>query len=405
MNFQEVARASLRALATNKLRTLLTMLGIVIGVAAVICTVAIGEGASDQVQAQLRMLGPNIVYVTAGSVSRGGVHLGSGATKTLTMADEKAVKEQIPILTNVSPEVRTNTQAVYRNQNWYTTVRGATPAYLKVRQWDVIRGSPFTDRDVTDAADVCLIGRTVMKNLFPGEDPIGKTIRVKSLPFLIIGELKSVGEMPNGFDEDDVLIMPYTTVQKKILGIDWIQEIVATAVSTEAIVPAETQLERLLRQRHRLRSSEDDDFIVRSPTEMVDAQRQAGQVMTTLLASIASVSLLVGGIGIMNIMLVSVAERRREIGIRRAVGATRSDIRWQFLSEAIVLSLLGGAVGVVGGFCGSAAVSDMLHWPTHIPPFAVVVAVLFSAGVGVFFGYYPARKAARLDPIESLRYE
>ncbi|HEV2387250.1 MAG TPA: ABC transporter permease [Candidatus Acidoferrales bacterium] len=405
MNPREVARAALRALAVNKMRSLLTMLGVIIGVAAVISTVAIGEGASDQVQAQIRMLGPNIVFAMAGSVNRNGVHTGSGATKSLTIGDEQAVARDIPSLIHVTPEVRTNAQVVYQGQNWYTLVRGGTPEYLKIRQWDVVRGSAFTDRDVTMEADVCLAGKTVVDNLFPGEDPVGKIVRVHDLPFTIIGELKSVGEMSNGFDEDDVLIMPYTTVQKKVLGISWIMEIAATADSIQDIPGAEQQMEALLRMRHKLRPTEDDDFIVHSSTEMEEAQQQAGEVMTTLLASIASVSLLVGGIGIMNIMLVSVAERRREIGIRRAVGATRGDIRWQFLSEALALSLLGGAVGVVGGFFGSAAVSGMLHWPTHVPPEAVGIAVLFSAGVGIFFGYYPAHKAAVLDPIESLRYE
>ncbi|HEV2387251.1 MAG TPA: ABC transporter permease [Candidatus Acidoferrales bacterium] len=405
MNFGEVARVALRALAANKLRTVLTMLGIIIGVAAVICTVAIGEGASKKVQDQIRILGPNVVWVMSGSVNRNGVHVGAGGTKTLTLDDERAIAQEVPMLLQVAAEQKTTAQVVYKGQNWYTTIRGVTPEYLRVRQWDVIAGNAFTPRDVAMEADVCLAGSTVVKNLFPGEDPVGKIIRVKDIPFTIIGLLKSVGEMPNGYDEDDVLVMPISTVQKKLLGIGWIQAVLGTATSLDSIPSVEGELERLMRLRHKLRSSEADDFIVRSPTEMMEAQQAAGQVMTTLLASIASVSLLVGGIGIMNIMLVSVAERRREIGIRRAVGATRGDIRWQFLSEAMALSLLGGAVGVIGGIGGSAAVSGMLDWPTRIPPEAVAIAVLFSAGVGVFFGYYPARLAAELDPIESLRYE
>jgi len=305
----------------------------------------------------------------------------------------------------VSPGVGSQAQVVYGNQNWFTRLRGVSPAYLEIRRWVIASGSAFSQREVDSAANVCLIGQTVVENLFGDEDPVGKIIRVQNLPFRVIGVLASKGQSPFGNDEDDTLIVPFTTVQKKVAGIDWLQFIVCSAVSQEAIHPAQQQMTSLLRERHHLRADEEDDFMIRSPTDLANVQAQAGHIMTLLLAAIASVSLLVGGIGIMNIMLVSVTERTREIGVRMAVGATEQDVRMQFLSEALVLSLLGGSVGVLVGVAGSVAVSSMLEWPTRIPPDSVALAVLFSAAVGVFFGYYPAHKAAHLDPIEALRYE
>jgi len=406
MDLRAVLRVALRALARNKMRTVLTMLGIIIGVGAVICTVAIGEGASNQVQESLRNLGDNLVFVAAGDVNQHGVHMGSAATKTLTLGDAKAMQQQIPLISKVSPGVGAAAQVVYANQNWFTRIRGASPEYLDIRRWPVESGSAFTQHDVDSSADVCLLGQTVVENLFaPNEDPVGKMIRVQNLPFRVIGVLSSKGQSPFGQDEDDTLIMPFTTVQKKIAGIDWLQFVMCSATSQSSIYPAEQQIRGLLRERHRLRPDEDDDFIIRSPTDLAQAQEQSGRIMTLLLASIASVSLLVGGIGIMNIMLVSVTERTREIGVRMAVGATEEDVQMQFLSEALVLSSLGGAAGVVLGVAGSMVVSSMLHWPTTIPPESILTAVVFSAAVGIFFGYYPARKAARLDPIEALRYE
>jgi putative ABC transport system permease protein len=405
MNLLEVIRVALRALARNKMRTAFTMLGIIIGVGAVISTVAIGEGAANQVKQQIQALGENMVFIQAGSVNRGGVHLGSQATKTLTVEDATAILQRVPTITHVSPGVGAAGQIVFGNQNWFTQISGIGPSYLQIRNWGIQRGSLFSQRDVDVAADVCLIGQTVAQNLFGSADPVGSTIRVQNLPFRVVGELASKGQSPFGRDEDDILMMPYTTVQKKILGINWLNNVVASADTQQDIAPAEQQITALLRQRHRLRADADDDFIIRSPNDLADAQEQAGHVMTLLLASIASVSLLVGGIGIMNIMLVSVTERTREIGIRIAVGATTSDVQRQFLSEAMVLSMLGGAVGVIVGVFGSSAVSAMLGWPTQVPALAVLVAVVFSAGVGIFFGYYPARKAAHLDPIEALHYE
>jgi putative ABC transport system permease protein len=405
MDLAATIRVALRALARNKMRTTLTMLGIIIGVGAVICTVAIGEGAANQVQEAIRNLGDNIVFISAGSVNQRGVHMGSQATKTLTVGDAKAIRQQIPLISRVSPGVGAAGQVVYGNQNWFTRMRGVGPEYLEIRRWPVEQGSSFSEHEVDSAANVCVLGRTVVQNLFGDENPLGKTVRIQNIPFRVIGILASKGQSPFGQDEDDTVIIPYTTVQKKISGIDWLQYIMCSADSRGAIHAAETQLEGLLRERHHLRADEDDDFIIRSPTDLADAQAQSGRIMTLLLASIASVSLLVGGIGIMNIMLVSVTERTREIGVRMAVGATEQDVQMQFLSEATVLSLLGGTAGVLFGVAGSMAVSNMLRWPTTIPPEAIGIAVLFSAGVGIFFGYYPARKAARLDPIEALRYE
>jgi putative ABC transport system permease protein len=405
MDRREILRTALQALAVNKMRTVLTMLGIIIGVAAVICTVAIGEGASQQVQEQIRSMGENMIFINAGNVNRGGVNFGAQATKTLTAEDADAIRRQIPLIALVSPGVNTGAQVVYAGQNWFTEVVGVSPEYFQIRHWDIARGSIFSQRDVDTAANVCVIGRTVALNLFGTDDPVGKMIRIKQLPFLVIGELAPKGLATWGRDQDDTIIAPYTTVQKKLVGISWVQYINASAISDEAIQPAIQQIALLLRQRHKLRPNEDDDFIIRSPQELADARMESARIMSVLLAAIASVSLVVGGIGIMNIMLVSVTERRREIGVRRAVGARRSDIRWQFLSEALLLSMIGGAVGVVGGLIGSLAVSGMLRWPTLIPPESIAIAVGFSAAVGIFFGYYPAQKAAQLDPIETLRYE
>ncbi len=405
MDIRATFRVAVRALARNKMRTALTMLGIIIGVGAVICTVAIGEGASQQVQEALNNLGDNLIFVMAGSINQGGVHLGTSATKTLTLADAKAIQQQVPDISRVSPGVGASAQVVYSNQNWFTQIRGVSPEYLDIRRWPVQKGSAFSHRDVESAADVCLIGTTVVENLFGEEDPLGKTVRVKNLPFRVIGVLSSKGQSPFGQDQDDCLITPYTTVQKKIAGIDWLNFIACSAASQEAIFSAQRQVSSLLRDRHHLRPDEDDDFQVRSPTDLAQTQEQSGRIMTILLASIASVSLLVGGIGIMNIMLVSVTERTREIGLRMAVGATEQDVQLQFLAEALALSLIGGTVGVLAGVVGAIGASGMLQWPTRIPPESVVIAVLFSLVVGIFFGYYPAHKAAHLEPIEALRYE
>ena len=405
MSGREVMRTSLQALSANKMRTVLTMLGIIIGVAAVICTVAIGVGASQQVQEQIQSMGTNMIFIMAGSVNRGGVQMGAQATKTLTMGDAVAIKRDVPLIRAVSPGANSGAQVVYQGQNWFTQVQGVGPDYYEIRNWPIERGRGVTQSDVDSASNVCDLGQTVARQIFGTDDPVGKIIRVGNLPFLVVGELKSKGESTFGRDQDDLIMAPVSTVMKKLSGISWLQYINASAISDAAIQPAMEQVTALLRQRHKLRPTEPNDFILRSPQELADAATSSARIMTLLLASIASVSLLVGGIGIMNIMLVSVTERRREIGVRRAVGATRRDIRWQFLSEALVISLVGGAAGIAGGVVGSAAVSGMLQWKTQIPAEAVLVAVGFSAAVGVFFGYYPAQKASQLDPIETLRYE
>jgi putative ABC transport system permease protein len=405
MNIQETIGVAVGALAANKMRSLLTTLGIVIGVGAVICTVAIGQGASEQVQEQIRNMGDNIVFVAAGSVNTGGVRMGSSATKTLTLGDAQAIQQQVPSVAKVSPGVGAGVQVVYGNQNWSTRVRGVSPEYMQIRRWPIENGSGVSQRDVDVSANVCLIGKTVVLQLFGDQDPVGKTIRVKNIPFRILGVPASKGQSPFGNDEDDALIMPYTTVQKKLAGIDWLQYIMASANSAEEMNLAQEQIGVLLRQRHHLRSDEDDDFIIRSPVDLAEAQVQTSRILTLLLASIASVSLIVGGIGIMNIMLVSVTERTREIGLRMAVGATKKAVELQFLSEALVLSLLGGMIGILAGMSGSLLISKMFRWTTLLSPLSVGVAVFFSACVGIFFGYYPARKAARLHPVEALRYE
>jgi len=405
ISLAEVIRVALWALARNKLRSALTMLGVIIGVGAVICSVAVGEGASNQIQEQIRNIGDNMVWIEAGGRQVNGVRSGTRGTKSLTMGDLRAIQQQVPLVFNVSPNVDTGAQVVYGNQNWFTFLRGVFPEYLAVRRWRIARGSAFFQSDVDHNANVCLLGQTVVEQLFGQEDPLGKIIRVKTIPFEVVGVLAPKGQSPFGTDQDDTLIMPLTTAQKKVMGIDWLDDIMGSAVSMGAIDSAEKQITSLLRERHHLRPDEEDDFNLRHPADIAGASAESQRIMTLLLASIASISLLVGGIGIMNIMLVSVTERTREIGIRLAVGATEQDVQMQFLSEATVLSLVGGSFGILTGIVGSRAVSNSLQWPTQIAPQAILVAVVFSAAVGVFFGYYPARKAAHLDPIEALRFE
>jgi putative ABC transport system permease protein len=405
MNPKEVIRVALRALARNKLRTILTMLGIIIGVGAVICTVAIGQGAGEQVQQQIQALGTNIIMIFAGSVNTGGVHMGNGANKTLTADDAQAILQHVPSVVAVSPMLGASVQVVNGNQNWLTRANGASQDFSTIRNWPVVSGSMFSQRDVDMATDVCVIGKTVATQLFGDQDPVGEMIRVQNLPFRIVGVLQEKGQNSNGQDQDDTLIMPYTTVQKKISGISWVQLIMVSTASQQSMAAVQTGIAALLRQRHHLRTGEDDDFIVRSPNEMAQTSEAAATTMTLLLGAVGAVSLVVGGIGIMNIMLVSVTERTREIGVRMAVGATEGNVQAQFLSEALVLSSLGGCLGIAVGVATSAIISHALGWPTFVSPISVIVAVIFSALVGISFGYYPARKAARLDPIEALRYE
>jgi putative ABC transport system permease protein len=405
MDFMNTFRLALRALARNKMRSALTMLGIIIGVAAVIAVVSIGQGAQYMVQQGIQAMGTNIVFIAAGSGRPGGIRVGYGGVKTLTIEDMNAILREIPLIKEAAPSVNSRRQVVYGNQNWSTVIGGTTPNFFDIRNWSIQAGSVFSDEEVDLAANVCVIGTTVAKNLFLDENPVGKTMRIGNLPFRVDGVLESKGQNVIGQDQDDAIYAPYTTVQRKISGITWVQFINASAISPVASVASVAPITSLLRERHRIRPGDDDDFFVRTQSEVADLMNQTQSVMTMLLGGIASVSLLVGGIGIMNIMLVSVTERTREIGVRMAVGATESDVQRQFLVEAVTLSMMGGAIGILIGLVGSALISNFLSWPTLVSVRAIVTAAIFSAAVGIFFGYYPARKAARLDPIEALRYE
>ncbi|HYL12437.1 MAG TPA: ABC transporter permease [Terriglobales bacterium] len=405
MEFTATLRIALRALSRNKMRSILTMLGIVIGVAAVIAMVGVGQGAQQKVQDQIASMGTNLIYVSAGSVNRGGTHLGVGATKSLIYDDMTAILHEVPFIATAAPGASASSQVVFQNQNWSTRINGTEPQFFTIRDWPFAGGSSFTQDDVTHAANIAVIGDTVRQNLFQNINPVGQTIRIGNLPFQVVGVLSAKGQSGMGADQDDGVYVPITTLQKKITGQDWLQYIVASAVSQPASYAAQEQITSLLRDRHRIRSGEDDDFQVRNLADIAQLADQQAQVMTMLLASIAGVSLIVGGIGIMNIMLVSVTERTREIGIRVAIGATEQDVQWQFLSESIVLSLLGGSAGILVGAGTSLVITKLLGWAILISPTAIVAAVVFSMAVGVFFGYYPARKAARLDPIEALRFE
>ena len=387
------------------MRSALTMLGIVIGVGAVIAVVSIGQGAQYQVQQGIQAMGTNAVFIAAGSNRAGGVRQGYGGVKTLTEDDLIAILTEIPLIKEAAPVLQNRQQVVYGNQNWNTGIMGTTPNYFDIRTWPVQAGSVFSEEEVDLAANVCVVGTTVANMLFVGENPVGKTIRIGNLPFRVDGVLESKGQNVTGQDQDDVIFAPYTTVQRKIAGITWLQFIAASAVSQQASLAAVAPITSLLRERHRIRPGTDDDFLIRTQADIADLQNQTQSTMTLLLGGIASVSLLVGGIGIMNIMLVSVTERTREIGVRMAVGATEKDVRMQFLVEAVTLSMLGGVIGIIVGLVGSALISHLLAWPTLISGKAVIAAVIFSTLVGVIFGYYPAHKAAQLDPIEALRYE
>ena len=406
MDLLATLRIAMRALARNKMRSSLTMLGIIIGVGAVIAMVGLGQGAQQQVQAKIAAMGSNMLFVGSGTVNRGGLRMGWGATKTLVYDDMLAILRECPAVTAAAPGTFATAQVVYGNDNWFTRITGTEPQYFDIRNWPVQSGSVFLQGDVTAAVNVAVIGETIRKNLFGATNAVGQTIRIKNLPFKVVGVLAAKGQSAAmGDDQDDAIFIPLTTHQKKITGDTWLRWIVVSAVSKDASYVAQQQITELLRDRHRIRPGQDDDFMVRNLADMADLADQAGRVMTLLLASIASVSLLVGGIGIMNIMLVSVTERTHEIGIRMAIGATEQDVQWQFLIEALVLSLVGGAVGIGFGIASSMVMTNVLGWAVLISPLAIGIAVVFSMAVGIFFGFYPARKAARLDPIEALRYE
>jgi len=407
MNLFLTFKVALRALSRNKLRSSLTMLGIIIGVGAVIAMVGIGQGASSSIQSQIANLGDNMLFVMSGSMNTGGMRGGAGSNNTLTPEDSDAIERECPSVRAVSPGVRANGQLVFGNQNWVASsgIQGTNEKFADIRKWDIASGEFFTEADVRTANRVCVIGKTVADNLFAGTDPIAQTLRIRNLPFRVVGVLGVKGQNQYGQDQDDTVIVPYTTAQKKMLTITHINQVMVSAVSPAATFTAEKQITELLRQRHRLTGNQENDFFVRNLTDVADAADQSSKIMTNLLASIAGVSLLVGGIGIMNIMLVSVTERTREIGIRMAIGARSGVIRRQFLIESITLSVVGGIIGVALGVGASIIISKTLNWPTLVSPVSIVASVVFSVFVGVAFGYYPARKAAALDPIDALRYE
>jgi putative ABC transport system permease protein len=405
MDFLAILKIAIRALTRNKMRSLLTMLGIIIGVGAVIATVGLGQGAQQQVQDQIASMGTNLLYISSGSVNKGGIRLGGGATKTLVNDDMKAILQQVPSVSMVAPGAGSTGQVVFDNTNWSTRITGTEPQYFDIRNWAFAQGGNFTQDDVTRSTNVVVLGATVQQNLFGNSNPVGQTVRIGTLPFQVVGVLTAKGQSGLGQDQDDGVYVPISTLQKKITGQDWLQYIMASATSQPASYAAQNQITSLLRDRHRIRAGQDDDFTVRNLADVAQLADESSKVMTLLLASIAGVSLIVGGIGIMNIMLVSVTERYREIGLRMAVGARSRDILRQFLVEAVVLCFLGGAVGIAAGRTASVLVRLLAHWPTAPSITAIVASVSVSVTVGMIFGYYPAWKASRLDPIDALRFE
>jgi putative ABC transport system permease protein len=404
------ARMALAALRVNKLRTALTMLGIIIGVAAVIAMVSVGTGAQARIAEQIRSMGSNLIIVFPGAQTSGGIRWGLGSQQTLTEEDARALELEVPSVEVAAPSVRGAAQVVFGNLNWSTVIQGVTPDYVVAREWGIASGKMFAPEDDAAAGKVAVLGDTVWRNLFGDTDPVGQTIRIKKVPFTVVGVLEPKGQSAFGQDQDDLVLIPMSTAKKKVLGVNRSNPRAVGAISVrvreaQAMGEAEEQIRALLRQRHRLQPSQDDDFQVRVLAEMFAAQEESARVMTMLLAAIASVSLLVGGIGIMNIMLVSVTERTREIGLRMAVGARGRDILAQFLVEAVTLSAVGGLIGIGVGTLASILIAQMAEWSTDVSAQAVAVAFVFSGAVGVFFGFYPAQKASRLDPIEALRYE
>jgi putative ABC transport system permease protein len=406
MSFAMILKISLKALGRNKIRSVLTMLGIIIGVGAVIAMVSVGQGAQRQVQEEIAAMGTNTLQVWAGSMRSFGVRSGTGTMNTLTPEDFEAMVYECPAVKTVSPSASTMGQVVFGDQNWNTRIEGYSEELPALRNWTLVQGSFFDESQVKASARVAVLGQTVVDQLFSGSDPVGQTIRIRNLPFRVLGVLGKKGFNAWGRDQDDTIMVPFTTVQKKFQGgVLYVQSGIVEAVSARATYAAQEQITALLRQRHHLGPFQDDDFSVRNLSEIAETAEATNRIMSALLASIAAVSLLVGGIGIMNIMLVAVSERTREIGIRMAIGARPGHVRIQFLSESIVLCICGGIVGLAVGVGSSIAISQFLGWPTLISPNSILISVLFSAAIGIFFGYYPAHKAAAMDPIEALRYE
>jgi len=403
-------RIALRALRVNRTRSALTMLGIIIGVAAVIAMVGVGSGATDRIQEEIQSIGSNLIIVLPGSINSNGVRLGSGGVATLTQDDAKALGAECPSIALAAPAVRGGAQVVYGNNNWATTIQGVTTDYLTLRDYSMASGQFFTAQDVDAAAKSAVLGETVVDNLFGDSNPVGQVVIIKNVPFTVAGVLTPKGQSPTGQDQDDVILLPISTALQKVLGANKanaraVGSVMVQAISPDAMDTAIQETEALLRERHRIQPGVEDDFTIRNLTEVFAAQETSARVMAILLGAIASVSLIVGGIGIMNIMLVSVTERTREVGLRLAVGAKRKHILSQFLVEAVTLSLVGGVIGILAGVTASVLISHFADWSTDVSVVSVLASFLFSGMVGVFFGYYPARKAAFLNPIEALRYE
>lgn len=399
---------ALRALRVNKMRSALTMLGIIIGVGAVIAMLAVGTGASRQISEQMASMGSNLLIVMPGSQTSGGLRIGSGSQQTLTLSDAEAISRECPAVSDIAPVLNGAAQIVYGNLNWSTGVYGTGPGMTTVRDWSLESGRSITDEDVKSATKVAVLGQTVVENLFGGIDPLDQIIRIKKIPFKVVGVMAKKGQSVMGQDQDDTIFVPITTAQKKLFGTAFpgmIRQIIVKATSSADVSDAEMQVAELLRQRHRIGGRKEDDFTIRNLTQIMEATKEQTKIMTILLGTIASVSLLVGGIGIMNIMLVSVTERTREIGIRMAIGAKTWDIRLQFIMEAVILSLIGGIIGLTVGISSSSIISAIMGWPTVVSVISAILAFLFSGMVGVFFGFYPAYKASLLNPIDALRYE
>ena len=408
INIPSTLRISFRALKVNKMRSALTMLGIIIGVGAVIAMLAVGTGASKRIAEQISSMGSNLLIILPGATTSGGVRMGGGTQQTLTMGDAEAIQKESLFVSDVAPILNGVAQVIYGHQNWSTGVVGTTPSMLTVRDWPVAAGRSFSDQDVKSATKVCLLGQTVVDNLFGDMSPVGQVIRIKKVPFTVIGVLSMKGQSAQGQDQDDTIYVPVTTAQKKLFGTTFpgmVRIIMVKAKSTQDLPAAEKQINDLLKQRHRIGPKQENDFTVRNLTQIMQTAEQSTKVMALLLGAIASVSLIVGGIGIMNIMLVTVTERTREIGIRMAIGAKTWDIRLQFIIEALTLSLIGGVAGIIVGISGSKILSMLAGWSTIVSPFSILIAFGFSGLVGIFFGFYPAYKASLLDPIEALRYE
>jgi putative ABC transport system permease protein len=400
-------KIAMRALVRNKARSLLTALGIIIGIAAVIAVVAVGQGASVTMQKQINSMGNNLLIIFPGSQKAGGFHGGAGTQQTLTAEDGEAILKECPLVRAMTPLVRSGAQCIYRENDWATSVQGVDVSYQEVRGWDVASGSFFTDSDVRSASRVCVIGKTVAEQLFQGEDPVNQSIRIKNMPFRVMGVMTSKGSAAWGQDQDDTIIAPYTTVRRVLQNSAFnnVSQLMLSLISMDILPQAKEEISQILRQRHRLNASTDNDFTLTDMTEVTQMITQVSSLMTMLLTVIASISLVVGGIGIMNIMLVAVSERTREIGLRLAIGARRRDILMQFLAEAVALSAAGGLIGIALGVSVANIIARINHWPVMVSPGAVLIALTFSAGVGIFFGFYPAWRAARLNPIESLRRE